>query len=767
MTGAQNMRTRRGKWGRHAYFRRLLKLMLALVLGAILCSVMLTTGLLNAYVMGELRQQDERLARGVIDTLDARVEKINASLFTLSLSAAVTDITGGTHAMGRLAKDYEEFATLSQVVMNASEYVQEVFLYVPGSGRIVQSSSVDAEIYVANHVTGCRGEAVYDFLARLTGCTARRYLRYQPPVEGREELLLQMIPVPLGAPNRGYLVAVLKPALFDSGEAESGSSLFVLQNEEVVACTDGAQGQENLARETLSQGGGWAVRGAQCSLSVVSPDSGLTYVYLSGGASLLRTTRRLTWVALALCGALGALSTVLALSLSRRLYQPVGVLINALIARGRLSERATNSELIGMGQVLDEVLVDNSKMRRMLEEMGPAIDEAAFRNVVYHAGVGEGVKWLAPLTGEKLCVVRVRAGRCAPMDMEALTLSLCGELRALLGARITVRAVRDEGSVCLICSHSLDDSHFRRWFAGQMADFEASTLEKRGLPMCYYVSENASLPAGGEARVELLCRLHGQCRSLLERGWLTGMRSGGLWQEDCGVQPDRSLLLMNLATGQEIMRSLRAGDDSAWQQAQMLIDLNVGDGAGSYAGMRKLLGSLLELVYRVDVETLRSAGVEEYSRTLERLLDTDTLPESVEQLRQIYESVCSCRADAARSCSLRGEDIERYVEAHWRENIGLHEAASAFGLSDGYFSALCRQQLGESIVERINRRRIREACELLEKGLSITEISAAVGYASYKTFARYFKKYTAQTPSGYKESGEEGEQAGEARRLNS
>ena len=46
------------------------------------------------------------------------------------------------------------------------------------------------------------------------------------------------------------------------------------------------------------------------------------------------------------------------------------MLINALIARGRLSERATNSELIGMGQVLDEVLVDNSKMRRMLEEMG-------------------------------------------------------------------------------------------------------------------------------------------------------------------------------------------------------------------------------------------------------------------------------------------------------------------------------------------------------------------------------------------------------------
>ena len=68
---------------------------------------------------------------------------------------------------------------------------------------------------------------------------------------------------------------------------------------------------------------------------------------------------------------------------------------------------------------------------------------------------------------------------------------------------------------------------------------------------------------------------------------------------------------------------------------------------------------------------------------------------------------------------------------------------------------------------RDSRRRIREACEMLEKGLSITEISAAVGYASYKTFARDFKKYTAQTPSGYKESGEEGEQAGEARRLNS
>ena len=233
------------------------------------------------------------------------------------------------------------------------------------------------------------------------------------------------------------------------------------------------------------------------------------------------------------------------------------------------------------------------------------------------------------------------------------------------------------------------------------------------------------------------------------------MRSGGLWQEDCGVQPDRSLLLMNLATGQEIVRALRAGGDSAWRQAKMLIEMNTGDGAGSYEGMRKLLGSLLELVYRVDAETRHSAGLEEYPQALERLLDTDTLPESVEQLRQVYESVCSCRADAARSCSLRGEDIERYVETHWRENIGLHEAASAFGLSDGYFSALCRQQAGDSIVELINRRRIRAACELLEKGMSVTEISAAVGYASYKTFARYFKKYTAQTPSGYKESEEE------------
>ena len=87
------------------------------------------------------------------------------------------------------------------------------------------------------------------------------------------------------------------------------------------------------------------------------------------------------------------------------------------------------------------------------------------------------------------------------------------------------------------------------------------------------------------------------------------------------------------------------------------------------------------------------------------------------------------------------DGIERYIEAHLADDLNAEELCRAFGIGRTRLYEVVRRYTGEGIAAYIKRKRLERAEQLVRKtGMSIAQISAAVGFADYNYFLRVFKK---------------------------
>lgn len=88
-----------------------------------------------------------------------------------------------------------------------------------------------------------------------------------------------------------------------------------------------------------------------------------------------------------------------------------------------------------------------------------------------------------------------------------------------------------------------------------------------------------------------------------------------------------------------------------------------------------------------------------------------------------------------------------FVNSHIKEKIGLSEIAEHLHLSREYTAFLFKREMGMTVSEYVNRKRLALARDMIrEGGLSLSEVSEAVGYESYGYFSRLFKKRYGITP---------------------
>ena len=88
-----------------------------------------------------------------------------------------------------------------------------------------------------------------------------------------------------------------------------------------------------------------------------------------------------------------------------------------------------------------------------------------------------------------------------------------------------------------------------------------------------------------------------------------------------------------------------------------------------------------------------------------------------------------------------------FIEAHLANPITLEEVASASGYSRTYFSRLFKEIVGINFKDYLERERVERASSLLEnEKMSITEISYSVGFNSFSSFWRAFKKLKGVSP---------------------
>lgn len=144
-----------------------------------------------------------------------------------------------------------------------------------------------------------------------------------------------------------------------------------------------------------------------------------------------------------------------------------------------------------------------------------------------------------------------------------------------------------------------------------------------------------------------------------------------------------------------------------------------------------------ELIYAVE-EAMQYA-----SRFVKKPDQEKPLPEPAVQPKE--------EGNESLRLSLIREDIRKYIENHFMEDISMQSAAQAMGYSEAYFCKLFKQCFRVNFSAYLNEYRIEKAKAMMENPrVNVKDIGMACGYSDSNYFARVFKRITGQTPSEYR-----------------
>jgi AraC-like DNA-binding protein len=94
----------------------------------------------------------------------------------------------------------------------------------------------------------------------------------------------------------------------------------------------------------------------------------------------------------------------------------------------------------------------------------------------------------------------------------------------------------------------------------------------------------------------------------------------------------------------------------------------------------------------------------------------------------------------------RIEEAMAYLREHFQKAPRLKDVAKAAHFSPYHFHRVFRQHYGKTFKMAATELQIAEAKRLLLQGLSVVEVSKAVGFASHASFTTRFKRCIGASP---------------------
>lgn len=129
--------------------------------------------------------------------------------------------------------------------------------------------------------------------------------------------------------------------------------------------------------------------------------------------------------------------------------------------------------------------------------------------------------------------------------------------------------------------------------------------------------------------------------------------------------------------------------------------------------------------------------------------------------KTIIETILNCAKEEPQKPFLRKQkqyiqDIEAYIDVHYKEEITLKELAKVAHFSPTYLSKIFHEETGCTIRTFINQKRIANAKKMiLNTDLSMQEIAAQSGFGNISHFNRVFRKLTGKSPMELKKEKQE------------
>ncbi len=107
-------------------------------------------------------------------------------------------------------------------------------------------------------------------------------------------------------------------------------------------------------------------------------------------------------------------------------------------------------------------------------------------------------------------------------------------------------------------------------------------------------------------------------------------------------------------------------------------------------------------------------------------------------------------AEAARLGRV-AEDISRYIQQNYVQDISMQELARKMNYSEAYFCKLFKQCFHKNFTAYLTEYRVKEAKKLLmQPTVNVKEAGRCVGYTDSGYFAKVFKRVTGMSPTEYR-----------------
>jgi AraC-like DNA-binding protein len=156
---------------------------------------------------------------------------------------------------------------------------------------------------------------------------------------------------------------------------------------------------------------------------------------------------------------------------------------------------------------------------------------------------------------------------------------------------------------------------------------------------------------------------------------------------------------------------------------------------------QKIIGELMREIWKQSKE----AGGDEYG--------SDTILQ-YSFLRLLYE-VNMISRDSTRQYEMEDpanqlvSRVIAYIEEHYPDPLTLSQLADKFHVSKDYLSHIFTYSAGCAPYQFIERIRLRNAADMLRRGMSPTVVAEKCGYYNYANFFRQFKRRYSVSPKEY------------------
>ena len=136
-----------------------------------------------------------------------------------------------------------------------------------------------------------------------------------------------------------------------------------------------------------------------------------------------------------------------------------------------------------------------------------------------------------------------------------------------------------------------------------------------------------------------------------------------------------------------------------------------------------------------------------------RIVEAPNLSELSGSLDDIFDAVCRQRDVEFQEPKPQWVDkMAVYIDEHYTdESLGLTEVSAAFGITPSYATRVFKQYTGRGIYETIQHVRLAAAKSLMGTDMTMKQIAQQVGYTSFLSMNRAFKKYEGTTPSQFRD----------------